>query len=63
MKVIDLVSGSGAFSRGFTNAGYDVLLALDNLPIAVEIYHRNNDHSCIEHDLRELELTVSILKK
>ena len=63
MKVIDLFSGCGGFSLGFTNAGYDVLLALDNLPIAVEIFNRNHDHSCIEHDLSELELTVSILKE
>ena len=47
---------------GFGNAGFDVLLALDNMPIAVEIYQKNFDHDCQEHDLNDVNKTVDMLR-
>lgn len=63
MKVIDLFSGCGGLSLGFENSGYEILLALDNLPVAVEIYNKNHNHECREHDLSDVDLTVSMIKE
>ena len=62
MKVIDLFSGCGGLSMGFENAGFEILMALDNMPVAVEIYKKNFDHDCQEHDLSDVPKTVEMLK-
>jgi DNA (cytosine-5)-methyltransferase 1 len=63
MRIVDLFSGCGGLSLGFQQQGNEVLLALDNLPIAVEIYNKNFDHNCILHDISDVNETVAILKK
>ena len=44
-KVIDLFSGCGGFSYGFQNAGFDVILGVDNDPIALKTFEANHKDS------------------
>lgn len=43
LKVIDLFSGCGGLSRGFIDAGYDVVLGVDNDKAALETFKANHD--------------------
>jgi len=42
---IDLFSGCGGFSYGFQNAGFDVILGVDNDPIALKTFEANHKDS------------------
>lgn len=42
MKVIDLFCGSGGFSEGFKQAGFDVIWAVDNWKPAVDTHSENH---------------------
>lgn len=53
MKIVDLFSGCGGMSLGFSNAGYDVLAAFDNWLPAIEVYKSNFQHPIIKKDLSE----------
>ena len=54
IKVIDLFCGAGGFSQGFKEAGYEIILGVDNDPDAVTSYHRNIG-TCLLKDVREFE--------
>lgn len=41
LTVLDLFCGAGGLSWGFTNAGYEILHAVDNDPVAVRTYQTN----------------------
>src|SRR4030042_2927978 len=41
IKVFDFFAGCGGTSRGFVNAGLDVVFALDNDPAAGKTFRRN----------------------
>ncbi len=43
LKVIDLFSGCGGLSRGFINAGYDIILGVDNDKAALETFKMNHN--------------------
>lgn len=47
MRVLDLFSGCGGFSYGFQDAGFDVILGIDNVDIALKTfkYNHNNAHT------------------
>ena len=45
MKVLDLFSGCGGFSYGFQEAGFDVVLGIDNVKIALDTFKHNHIHS------------------
>lgn len=45
MKVIDLFSGCGGLSLGFQNAGYEVILGVDNDDAALETFQKNHLNS------------------
>ena len=45
MKVLDLFSGCGGFSYGFQDAGYEVLLGIDNADLALETFKYNHKNS------------------
>ena len=42
MKVIDLFCGAGGLSTGFTQAGFDVVLGVDNWPTAIRTFKENH---------------------
>lgn len=45
MKVLDLFSGCGGFSYGFQEAGYEVILGVDNADLALETFKYNHKNS------------------
>lgn len=45
MKVLDLFSGCGGFSYGFQEAGYKVILGVDNADLALETFKYNHANS------------------
>ena len=42
---IDLFSGCGGFSYGFQQAGFHVLLGVDNTEIALKTFEKNHNNS------------------
>ncbi|MCX6702999.1 MAG: DNA cytosine methyltransferase [Candidatus Wolfebacteria bacterium] len=42
-KVIDLFSGCGGLSRGFVDAGYEVILGIDNNETALKTFKKNHN--------------------
>jgi len=45
LTVIDLFSGCGGFSFGFQEAGYEVVLGVDNVEIALKTFEKNHSNS------------------
>jgi len=45
MKVLDLFAGCGGFSYGFQEAGFDVVLGIDNVKIALDTFKYNHKNS------------------
>lgn len=53
MRIVDLFAGCGGMSRGFENAGYDVVAAFELWETAAECYEQNFDHPIFRQDLSE----------
>lgn len=51
LRTVDLFSGCGGLSRGFANAGFDVVAAYDNWELARRVYQANFKH---DHHLFDL---------
>jgi DNA (cytosine-5)-methyltransferase 1 len=63
MKAIDLFCGCGGLTEGLKNAGYEVVGAVDNEPIAVKTYRVNHPGVYVwEQDIKELSAS-SIFRK
>lgn len=45
MKVLDLFSGCGGFSYGFQEAGFDIILGIDNVKVALDTFKYNHKNS------------------
>lgn len=45
MKVLDLFSGCGGFSYGFQEAGFEIILGIDNVKIALDTFKYNHHNS------------------
>jgi DNA (cytosine-5)-methyltransferase 1 len=55
MKCVDLFSGCGGLSLGFTQAGIEIVSAIENWDKAVAVYNDNFDHPCHLGDLTDEE--------
>jgi len=56
--VVDLFSGGGGYARGFEDAGFRVVLAIDNYPPAVKTYKANFPHAVVlAEDIKEVSYT------
>jgi DNA (cytosine-5)-methyltransferase 1 len=53
LTVLDLFCGAGGMSRGFCDAGFEVVLAADKNQAAVRTYHKNFAHPVVEMDLSQ----------
>lgn len=55
---IDLFSGIGGLSLGFNNAGFNIVLAIDNGPVAIETYwnnHRKDNTEVMTQDISKVD--------
>lgn len=59
MKTIDLFAGCGGLSLGLSQAGHEVIAAMDNWDPAIEVYRANFEHEMIKQDLSDVESSVS----
>ncbi|MDC1221103.1 DNA cytosine methyltransferase [Salibacteraceae bacterium] len=63
LTAIDLFSGCGGFSFGFQQAGFHVLLGVDNTEIALKTFAKNHDNSkTLNLDLHEDEAINTIVE-
>ena len=51
--VVDLFCGCGGFSEGFRQAGFDVILGIDNNFLAAETFRLNHECNTICQDILE----------
>ena len=63
MRVVDLFSGVGGLSLGLQNAGFDVVLAVDNWKPAITMYEANFTHPIIDVDLLNVAAGLEIVKQ
>ena len=57
--VVDLFSGAGGFSRGFEEAGYKILAAVENDPPVAKTYKANFPYvTLIADDIKNVELST-----
>lgn len=58
LKGVDLFCGCGGMSRGFENAGFNIVAGFDNWKPAIRVYEANFTHPVIEQDLSNVEDSV-----
>lgn len=63
ITAVDLFSGCGGLSLGFQKAGIELLAAMDNWKVALDIYRENFDHPVIEQDLKDEVGAIKIIQK
>lgn len=63
MKVTDLFCGCGGLSLGFSKAGFDIVSAYDNWPIALETYRQNFKHKVCMLDLKDIDESVKTISE
>lgn len=62
LKVVDLFAGCGGLSKGFENAGFNVVAAFDNWDPAIEVYKQNFSHPIFKCDLGDSSNFDQIVK-
>ena len=63
LNIIDLFSGCGGFSYGFQQAGYNVILGVDNTEVALKTFENNHKgSSALVLDLHEEDSINKIIK-
>lgn len=63
INTVDLFCGCGGLSLGFQKAGFDILAAIDNWNIALDIYRDNFNHLAINQDLSDEFNSVKIIRR
>lgn len=63
MRVVDLFAGCGGLSKGFANAGFNVVAAFDAWPSAVECYKANFEHPIFQEDLSDVNSVVKLISR
>jgi DNA (cytosine-5)-methyltransferase 1 len=63
ITAVDLFSGCGGLSLGFEQAGVEILAAIDNWNIALDVYRENFNHPAIQQDLADEITSIKIIRK
>jgi len=61
MRTVDLFAGCGGLSKGFENAGFDIVGAFENWSAAVECYRNNFSHPVYEADLSDTDNAIKMI--
>lgn len=61
LRVIDLFCGCGGLSRGFRDAGYDVLAGYDNWQPAIDTYNGNLPETAFKLDLSDVDEAIKVI--
>lgn len=63
IRAVDLFAGCGGLTKGFENAGIDVIAAIENWQPALDCYKSNFNHPVISQDLSDVPASVEIIKE
>ena len=61
MRTVDLFAGCGGLSKGFQNAGFDLVAAFEYWDVAANCYGKNFSHPVFRMDLSDTEQAVSAI--
>lgn len=61
MRTVDLFAGCGGLSKGFENAGFDIVGAFENWSAAAECYRNNFSHPVYETDLSDTDNAIKMI--
>lgn len=61
MRTVDLFAGCGGLSKGFENAGFDIVGAFENWNAAAECYRNNFSHPVYESDLSDTDNAIKMI--
>lgn len=61
MRTVDLFAGCGGLSRGFQNAGFNIVAAFELWDVAADCYEKNFDHPVYRVDLSDVVEAVKII--
>jgi DNA (cytosine-5)-methyltransferase 1 len=59
MKIVDLFAGCGGLSKGFQDAGFNIVAAFDNWEPAINVYRKNFLHPILMSDLSNYEVNIA----
>lgn len=62
MRVVDLFAGCGGMSRGFQDAGYEIVAAFEYWSVAAQCYRNNFSHPVLETDLSNTFEAIKTIK-
>lgn len=63
MRTVDLFAGCGGLSKGFENAGFDIVGAFENWNAAAECYRNNFSHPVYESDLSDTDNAIKMISE
>lgn len=63
MKTVDLFAGCGGLSKGFEDAGFDIVGAFEFWSIAAECYRANFKHPVYNTDLSDTKTAISQIRE
>lgn len=63
MRTVDLFAGCGGLSKGFEDAGFEIVGAFENWSIAAECYRSNFSHPVYELDLSDAKGVIPYISK
>ncbi len=59
--VVDLFAGCGGLSKGFEEAGFNVVAAFENWGVAADCYEANFGHKVYREDLGDVPSAEALL--
>ncbi len=63
MAVVDLFCGCGGLSKGFEQAGFDIVAAFDSWPSAIACYNANFNHPAISCNLNKVNDAIAAVRE